>query len=467
MKNNDEKKIQLSLKELIEQSFELAKKALNNGLLRWSFLPYSHHTLVVEPSPVHIFERSYVKERMTVKPNLLSDDLRSLFKQIEQLPSYKDSSQIGRRICVSTISSDFIIRSMIRNAINTFFCSELQDAYFSWESSLQADNISEQNLDDKAIAKKLQKIDSDFQSLAKEKVRLAKPSTADYVRGIIKQLTGDLRIWRVKMWLTELAVEGNPIEGKDFVLRSPTEKDLTITFPLGRPPRWHNQFREIIPRSILEIEIEAKDQPELSNKISRILKSLTLFHGSIDFIKHTETPEPFIQDEGLTLNSYVKNTGCVKVRSVNQESFSFHVTELPDMIPETIMRGVHHQDTGLSVGFQKYMSVVKEFQLPEDRVSNSIIGLESMYLKKNRERRRGSKLADAVSIALEQEGFDRDDVKTNVGTAYSKVRNRKLHGNPLNDEERGFANKLQGPILEYLRSSIILLIKKGKDNFYN
>lgn len=452
------KTLLVHLEKVIEESVNLAKESLDNKSLRFRYVPHVRETLQVEQRT--FTQTSSSNRSITSKSEFHRDDFQKVLEKAKILPSYIEISRIIDTIKQkSSRSSSWIVVSIIRCAIRETLGSILDDTFEVLQSGL-VDTLSGQLNEDE-----LETRTNEAQRNLKSKLNDIKIRKSEYAMTAVKEILCQKRLYTVRMWMVGLHVLDNNIDGEGFLLRSTTQDDLTDIYPTGNPPIWYKQSDRIIPTSILEIEIEAINQPELSRKISRKMISLLLFRGSIDYWKYRAVPDSIECDYDLMINTLAKNTAGVKVTPDDLDEIAFHLNELPELIPKTILRGRYHQDTGLAIAYHKYEEAVKEKFTPQEIVNNCVIGLESIYLKLDYKKNKGSRLATAVSKILKNEGFNEPEVKKNVKNAYSKIRNKISHGTPLNKEARYLSQQLVGPLLEYLRKSIINLLKSGCYDF--
>ena len=457
-KMNSEKNLEQHLEVLFEESVALAKESLQNKSLRLRYILHMRETLRVDTGSFTLL--SWITPDNIARCEFHREDMSNLLDRIKHLSSYKCIMKLVDALKEKpNRSPKWIIGSMITRIIEETLLIPLEAFYDTIQSNLHG--ILDGGLEVENLKEKTAKA----QKTIKKRLKSARPRSSDYSLAAANELLNRTKLYKVKMWLTGLWVEGDVIEGEGFVLRVPTEEDMTVTYPVGDPPIWGKQPNRIIPTSVLEIDFEAVDQPEISRKISRMMISLMLYRGSIGYWKYIAIPDSVDCNADVMGTLNAKNTSGVSVSSKNLDDLSFHLIELPAMIPDEMMKGRFRQETGLAVAYHMYEKAVRKEFAPQDYVNNSVIGLESMYLKLDYKRDKGSRLSTLVASVLKDEGFSETEVEENIGLAYKRIRNKMSHGAPLDDKDRFLSARLAEPLLQYLRMSIVILLKKNRQDF--
>jgi hypothetical protein len=443
---------------LVEDGVSLAKRTLEKKSLRFGYVPHVVETLQVQDKPG--IQMSSIARSFTAKCEFHRDDFHRLLNEIEELSSYKKTMElIESRKKKPLRSPGWIIKSMMISVIKETILAPLDDFYErNQQSILKA-------IDGSLDTDKFGEVIANAQSELEAKLESIEPRVLDYAKAVTNELLGHKRIYKIVMWMTGLYVDGHEIRGRGFVFRAPTSTELTFTYPFGGKSIWGDGTNRIIPTSILEIKLKARDQPGLSQMISKLEMSLKLFKGSINYWRYVATPDDVDYDQDIMGNLDVRNTSGVRIGLADKNELIFHLQELPKLMPEEMMRWRVRQNTGLVVAYNMYEKSVREFS-PQNVANNAVIGLESMYLELDYKRDKGPRLAKLVSSILENEGFSGSDVRKIVGNAYKRIRNKMSHGSPLNGDDRLLAAELAGPLINYLRNSIIILLKDKRQDFY-
>lgn len=191
-----------------------------------------------------------------------------------------------------------------------------------------------------------------------------------------------------------------------------------------------------------------------------------LLHGGIDYWRYFSTCDSIVEDYDEIYNTAVRETSGVVFGLSNKNDIDFHIRELPNLIPDEIMRGIFHQETGLAIAYQKYVEVLRTQHTPWDQVNSCIIGLEAIFLEQDYESGKGTRLAKRAAPVLFSEKISKTSIRNNITKGYSGIRNNIVHGTPLSKEDKQLSLKIVGPIVDYLRRSIILLIKDQIPDFH-
>lgn len=449
--------LEQQLTSLVNDTVKLAKSSLKQKSLHFRYVPHVVETLQVQCET--FVQMSSVIKSYTAKCEFHRDDFNQLFNAIEKLSSFRKMMSLIESLKTKpSRSSKWIVKSMMMSAIKETLLPPLNAIYEAIQPGFVG--IIDGSLDDE----KFRGIISEAQKELDSKIDSIQPRALDYARAATNELLSHKRTYNVKMWMTGLYIDGRTIRGRGFVLRSPMQTDLTSTYPFGGKSIWNKETR-IIPTSILEIKLRARNQPELSQMISKLEMSLKLFNGSINYWRYIAIPDGVDYDQDIMGNLDVKNTSGVRVSLDDKTELIFHLQELPKLIPEEMMRWRVRQDSGLVVAHNMYEKSVKEYS-PENVVNNAVIGLESMYLELDYKRDKGPRLAKLVSSILGNEKFQKEEVRENVRNAYRRIRNKMSHGSPLDNDDRLVAAEFAGPLINYLRKSIIILLKDGRQDFH-
>ncbi len=147
------------------------------------------------------------------------------------------------------------------------------------------------------------------------------------------------------------------------------------------------------------------------------------------------------------------------------DELKYHIIDLPQLIPKDLLMGPYHQNTRLAVAYQCYSNAIYKLDAPNEILSEVIRGIESLYLPMDRNPGKGSRLARRVAAVLSNEDLDAREIKTNIKESYFAIRNPTSHGTPLDKKKQFSANERIPVLIEYLRNSILILIKEENESF--
>lgn len=272
--------------------------------------------------------------------------------------------------------------------------------------------------------------------------------------------------WKISIWLTGLSTDVDH-DFQKIIIKKPTEEDIAIYRNMDEPPFWYKNPDRIVPGAILETTYEPDGQSEaLFLFVRRLMMSLTLFKPGVDDLVRFYRP--------ISLRSYsphkeenpnARERGGYKLKETDRDELKYHLLELPELLPKNMLRSPHHQSSRLVVAYQCYTNAIYKLEVRSEIYTELVRGIESLYLPLDEKRAKARRLAKRVSEILSAEGFDAGEVKKNVEKAYVVVRNPSSHGSPINIKEQNRISKYIPLMIEYLRKSMLLLLKQGNESF--
>lgn len=275
----------------------------------------------------------------------------------------------------------------------------------------------------------------------------------------------------------ETPIEIN-INNTKLIFRRPVKEDLeqedTITKRLYSPP-W--AIMDIAPITlVVDVSMEAEYGQYVQHVVLKLLTALRLFGvGSVCYSRYNINTEWVAQilSGGVFFNRY----GTFNIS--NRYEIKGSDARILEQFCTTIFSKLSDNgDVGdrlsyKNFAFERYTDSLTKFNIPERRIAETVMGLESLYINNgNGELRfRVSTLASRVIGLLEYD----DALYANKLLRYAyDIRSQFVHGNLMNKEERAklikqyeSEDKFLSKLLDYLRLSIIvyLLTVTNKDTF--
>lgn len=121
----------------------------------------------------------------------------------------------------------------------------------------------------------------------------------------------------------------------------------------------------------------------------------------------------------------------------------------------------------LSIAFERYHDSLPEGVL-EKRIFSAIIGLEALYLNPSEQQEMSYRLRMRVGKLLGLIGYNPDEIRRNLTDGYD-IRSTYVHGGILKqkgrkklEEKYGDLNEFSKRIVDYLRASIVVLLRRPK-----
>lgn len=230
------------------------------------------------------------------------------------------------------------------------------------------------------------------------------------------------------------------------------------------------------PSAILHIKFFGRGPREIQDKVHQAISILRLFRvGSVKDISYHMFSESVIRLGFGTLSSgdhpfsYEKYVIKDEDLQVLKEFWIFIINYLPQNFYDMPETNIDH----LSIAYKRYCDALLERGEDEKRITNAVMGLESLYLKSEEKQELAFRLKTRIAKTLSKLDFNPHDIKKIVGKAYD-LRSSYVHGGHLTYEERvklidryGEVKNFIKSILNYLRISILIMIfiRKSKVEF--
>jgi hypothetical protein len=300
----------------------------------------------------------------------------------------------------------------------------------------------------------------------------------EYSRGLvstlIKRLKWEAVTFRAEVHLQGIAVLCDPIEFKlgqtEILLRRTNEADFQQVHP------WHDFIRprvlelvenhHSLPSAVLGIKANTPYPRHLDESVEQSITILRLFKvGSVEFIWWRSTPEYLVGLHGGrrhtklpdALEQFAIGAADVeRLKSFWQKMSEGLTATLPNLYASAI--------TPLDVAYQRYSEALLTRGFVERRISTTVMGLESLFLKGGEKTEIAFRLRTRVARALGSIGYDPYAAKTSINDAY-EVRSHYVHGDNLKAKSRRqiesrheSLDKLLRTVLDQLRVTMVVLI---------
>jgi hypothetical protein len=250
-----------------------------------------------------------------------------------------------------------------------------------------------------------------------------------------------------------------------IILRKPKEEDFNID-TLWNPIFSHPDFPE--PSAILDISVQAKDRENLINEIKKAITILQLFRPMM--IKwhiykiNSESYNPrFKWRDPSLVKCFILKNYILKENEVDKLKYFWKMVH--PLIPEAFYSDDVKKIGYTAIAYKFYSDSLLHGGMIERKISNAVIGLESIFLKTINENRKSTQLIRRIAKLFNNQKLNSDKIKEIIEESYF-CRSKYLHGELLseNDKQRialkngGDANNLLTTLLDYLRISIVILL---------
>jgi hypothetical protein len=294
------------------------------------------------------------------------------------------------------------------------------------------------------------------------------------ITNFIKNLKGEPVRYGAEAELDGIILRPEEIE-LDFgiTLRRPRiqdlEKETPAFFPALRQPFLPH------PSAYLRIEFLGRAARDTQIKVQHAITILRLFRvGSVtcpscsmysDSVTDTMAGGTLTAGgRELALEKYLVTIEDVTKLKKFWETIASH---LPSELFEFDQTKADH----LTIAYTRYNDALLQNGVIEKRIANTIMGMESLYLKRSETQELAYRLGLRVGKVFRILGFEHREVKKNIADAY-RIRNLFAHGSQLSYKEKRKLElrykdlkNLLLTVLDYLRISIIaaVILRKGKD----
>lgn len=298
------------------------------------------------------------------------------------------------------------------------------------------------------------------------------------ITNFIKDINNEPVIYRSEVQLDGIVVFPKNIELKirdtNINLRQITvedlEKPIKINILNSNP-----LLRE--PTAILNIEIIGRESPEIQRIIEEAITILRLFKvGSVKYFSYTLHSESIIYMMGDSRITSSKEYKSLEKSIITEEDINNLITfwrKMSEILPSNFLKIDRNKIDFLSISYERYCDALFHNGVVERRIANAMMGLESLFLKGGEIQELSYRLKTRISKILYLIGFNPNNIKEIIGTAY-KIRSLFVHGGHLNyKEKKKLISKFKDikeflkTLLDYLRISIIIgiCINIEKDEF--
>jgi len=293
----------------------------------------------------------------------------------------------------------------------------------------------------------------------------------------LSQFTNDLLggpvMFGAKVELQGVTLQSEKIEiGPNISIRQPQKEDLEV-------PLHSFGFRQhflIYPSAFLNIEFLSarSQQDQIQPRMEQYIALLRLFNvGSVRWTTCKRYSDSIIDTmahgtlgsgvPGFALETYV-------IRHEDESKLKTFWQVMGNIIPKDLY-DFQKQTNHLTVAYDRFSDALMQNGIMERRIANAVMGLEALYLEENQEL--SYRLGLRISKTLSLLGKNPLEVREIIKDAYN-TRSTFAHGGhlsynkkkTLDSKYRGIKNLLL-PLLDYLRISIVMMIKCniGKEHF--
>jgi len=299
-----------------------------------------------------------------------------------------------------------------------------------------------------------------------------------FITTFLKDLNEEPLKCRAEVELNGIVILPDRIEFKigntNIILRQTRIEDLEKEFPV-----YGFTMQPYLGRSsaILNIEFLGRQANEIQNKVEQAITILRLFKvGSVKYISYHMHSESITDVMASGTLAAGKSVGALEKSQITEEDmqrlkkfWQTMIKALPHSFYESGETRLDH----ITIAYKRYCDALLQNGVMERRIANSVMGLESLFLKGGENQELKYRLSTSIAKIFSLLGYDSYKVKGIVKDAYN-IRSLFVHGSQLSYKQKIKLNGKYGDIrsfllllLDYLRISIIIMIfvKKEKEEF--
>ncbi len=290
----------------------------------------------------------------------------------------------------------------------------------------------------------------------------------DLITTFVGDLEGNPKQWRMVCWIHGVwTVDEEVTLYGGVLLRHPRQIDFEEERPLelalylpGEDP-----FSAFAPRpsGILELERRAKDNLELQFEVERLLTILRLFHvGAVLSLRSSWRAKSLLQFGTMStgIRAFPIPSESYSLTKEALEKLHEFRARIEPLIPQELIKGGEKLDF-IITSIQRYQDALLKPESAESRITFAMMSLEALLLRGG-ERELVHHLSQRVAKILSLTGSNPEEVYTRVKRCYT-IRSKFVHGEPLEKDERQYATESVGAMLDYARTSIVILLQANKD----
>lgn len=325
-----------------------------------------------------------------------------------------------------------------------------------------------------------------LQSFVREQIQRlyeSKPGDGDeevLVNKLLKNLRKEPLKYGAQVELVGIVLKPERLDFKTgnlaIVLRQTKVEDLEKEIPMyGFGPRLFGDQ----PSAILSIDFLGSHVNEIQTNVRQSIALLRLFKvGSVKLISYRMHSESMINlmASGTVGIDRGQSEQALEKYLVTQEDvprLKKFWEEMIGTLPQNFYELGQVKPDYLSIAYSRYCDALTQNGLLERRIANSVMGLESLFLKGGETQELAYRLGIRLAKVFGLLGHDPHKVKDWVTDAYG-TRSMFVHGRQLSYNEKRKLERTYGDLksfllllLDYLRTSILIAMfaKKDKDEF--
>ena len=250
----------------------------------------------------------------------------------------------------------------------------------------------------------------------------------------------------------------------DITIRKTQKDDLEYTSDIFSDLR--SKPSHLLPSSIMEVSIVAKDERDCQSYIETIFNALRLYKlSSIYSIGHIQHTNSVIWP--MSSHSSFGNTrySMFKVYTIKSSEISEFTAFVNTMLDRLNFNKEDKKHRSLSISLERFNSSLLEATPIDRKLMTAVMGLESIFTFEKDRGENAFKLGLRIARLFSHLTSDAQKIRESIEASYS-FRNKVVHGSYVSQEDKNKMNELFPDILNYLRVSLVFFLLNqdiGKD----
>lgn len=261
------------------------------------------------------------------------------------------------------------------------------------------------------------------------------------------------------------------VSGTEFYLRRIDKSDMARE-------EYHSGFRESFPddpSAILQVTFPGSGTSEIQKKVEQAITILRLFKvGSARYISYNLDSESLVDNMvGGILSGGKHQVGheqyVIGGDDVSKlQKFWQHLSEI---LPAKGLGYSSIEVEPIAIAYQRYSDALLAFGTIERRIAETVMGLESLFLRGSENQELAYRLRMRVAKVLGLLGYDPYVAKKVANDSYT-IRSAFVHGDVVQEKDRRDIEKRHGSLTNLLKLAlnelriaiiVLLVIGQGKD----
>lgn len=284
---------------------------------------------------------------------------------------------------------------------------------------------------------------------------------AELTFSFVRDLEGSPRAWTPKLWLKGIWMVDDDVEiSESLRFTKPVAADLEREYDLRMFPHFFEHWPPDNPSAILHVSFRAKNQPEVSMEIEKLMLVLRLFRvGSVSNVRTVWKSESVLEFTGgmVSFGGLISESYKYSLSKADVPKLKEFFEKILPLIPPNLYDPATRQVDYSVIAVQRYNDAISKPEIFESRLTFAVMALEALYLKENEREELEHRLSQRLARLLSFCGYEPIEVYNTMKESYG-LRSSFVHGSPIPEEKLKGIAKMGQEVIEYARLSIVLFL---------